>query len=117
MPDSTPSASCSSSCPRICVGGFWSVGYLQASVAVTKGGRQESCGTSLDRQVRSAPVTDINVFVCRSQRNARREAGLALIRQQVNAGKLKVSWMSEEEKAAYRLRGPLEARADRGGGL
>jgi hypothetical protein len=59
-------------------------------------------------------VTDVNVFVCRSPRNAEREAvGLALMRQQVKAGRLKVAWMSEEEKAAYRLREP--PRADRGG--
>jgi hypothetical protein len=58
-------------------------------------------------------VTDINVFVRRSRRSAEREAvGLALMRQQVNAGRRKVTWMSEEEKAAYRLREP----ADAGGG-
>jgi hypothetical protein len=60
-------------------------------------------------------VTDINVFVRRSRRSAEREAvGLALMRQRVNAGKLKVTWMSEEEKAAYRLREPPDAGADRG---
>jgi hypothetical protein len=37
------------------------------------------------------------------------------MRQQANAGKLKVTWMSEEEKAAYRLREPPDAGADRGG--
>jgi hypothetical protein len=59
-------------------------------------------------------VTDVNVFVCRSRRNAEREAvGLALMRQQVRAGRLNVAWMSEEEKAAYRLREP--PRVDRGG--
>jgi hypothetical protein len=61
-------------------------------------------------------VTDINVFVRRSRRSAEREAvGHALMRQQVNAGKLKLTWMSEEEKAAYRLREPPDAGADRGG--
>ena len=61
-------------------------------------------------------MTDVNVFVRRSRRNAEREAvGLALMRQQVNVGKLKVTWMSEEEKAAYRLREPPEVEADRGG--
>jgi hypothetical protein len=57
-------------------------------------------------------VIDINVFVRPSQRNAEREAvGLARIRQQVKAGKLKINWMSEEEKAAYRLREPPETGA------
>jgi hypothetical protein len=38
-------------------------------------------------------VIDINVFVRPSQRNAEREAvGLARIRQQVKAGKLKINW-------------------------
>jgi hypothetical protein len=61
-------------------------------------------------------VTDINVFVRRSRRSAEREAvGRALMRQQVNAGKLKVTWMSEEEKAAYRLQEPPDAGADRRG--
>ena len=61
-------------------------------------------------------MTDINVFVRRSRRSAEREAvGLALMRRQVNAGRLKVTWMSEEEKAAYRLREPPDAGADRGG--
>ena len=50
-------------------------------------------------------VTDINVFVRRSERHAEREAvGLALLSQRVKAGKLKVTWMCEEEKRAYRLR-------------
>ena len=58
----------------------------------------------------------MTVFVRRSQRSAERVAvGLALMRQQVNAGKLRAAWMSEEERAAYRLRGPPEARADREG--
>jgi hypothetical protein len=62
-------------------------------------------------------VPDINVFARRSRRSAQRVAvGLAVMRQQVNAGKLKVAWMSEEERAAYRLRGPSEAGTDRGGG-
>ena len=57
-------------------------------------------------------VTDINVFVGLSRRNAEREAvGLARMRQQVKAGKLKVAWMSEEEKAAYRLQEAPEAGA------
>jgi hypothetical protein len=56
-------------------------------------------------------VTDINGFVRLSQRNPQREAGLARIRQRVKAGKLKLAWMSEEEKAAYRLREPPETRA------
>jgi hypothetical protein len=57
-------------------------------------------------------VTDINVFVRLSRRNAEREAvGLARMRQQVKAGKLKVAWMSEEEKAAYRLQEAPEAGA------
>ena len=57
-------------------------------------------------------MTDVNVFVCCSRRNAEREAvGLALMRQQVKAGKLNVAWMSEEEKAAYRLREPPEVEA------
>ena len=61
-------------------------------------------------------MTDINVFVRRSRRSAEREAvGLALMRRQVNAGRLKVTWMSEEDKAAYRLREPPDAGADRGG--
>jgi len=59
-------------------------------------------------------VTDVNVFVCRSRRSVEREAvGFALMRQQVKAGRLKVAWMSEEEKAAYRLRKP--PRPNRGG--
>jgi hypothetical protein len=33
------------------------------------------------------------------------------MRQQVEAGKLEIRWMCEEEKAAYRLREPLESRA------
>ena len=58
----------------------------------------------------------MNLLVRRSQRSAERVAvGLALMRQQVNAGKLKVAWMSEEERAAYRLRSPSEARTDRSG--
>jgi hypothetical protein len=58
-------------------------------------------------------VTDINAFVHRSRHSAEREAvGLALVRQQVNAGRRKVTWMSEEEKAAYRLPEPV----DGGGG-
>jgi hypothetical protein len=58
----------------------------------------------------------MNVFVRRSQRSAERVAlGFALMRQQVNAGKLKVAWMSEEERAAYRLRSPSETRTDRSG--
>jgi hypothetical protein len=57
-------------------------------------------------------VTDINVFVRPSRRNAEREAvGLARMRQQVKAGKLKVAWMSEEEKAAYRLQEAPEGGA------
>jgi hypothetical protein len=61
-------------------------------------------------------VTDINVFVRRSRRGAEREAvRRALMREQVNAGKLKLTWMSEEEQAAYRLREPPDAGADRGG--
>jgi hypothetical protein len=57
-------------------------------------------------------VTDINVFVRLSRRNTAREAvGLARMRQQVKAGKLKVAWMSEEEKAAYRLQEAPEAGA------
>jgi phage baseplate assembly protein gpV len=52
-------------------------------------------------------VTDIDVFVCRSERNAERKAvGLALMRRRVKAGTLKVGWMCEEEKRAYRLREP-----------
>ena len=52
-------------------------------------------------------MTDINVFVRPSRRNAEREAvGLARMRKQVKAGKLEVAWMSEEEKAAYRLLEP-----------
>jgi hypothetical protein len=63
-------------------------------------------------------VTDINVFVCRSRRNAEHAAvGLARVWEQAKAGKLRVAWMSEEEKAAYRLRDLPEARAGRGGGL
>ena len=63
-------------------------------------------------------MTDIYAFVCRSQRNAEHAAlGLARLREQAKAGKLRVAWMSEEEKAAYRLRDPREARADRGGRL
>jgi len=63
-------------------------------------------------------VTDINVFVRRSEQDAEREAvGLALLRRQVNAGKPKVAWMCEEEKRAYRLRERAEVRADRGGGF
>jgi hypothetical protein len=62
-------------------------------------------------------VTDIDVFVRRSERNAEREAvGLALLRRQVKAGKLKVTWMCEQQKRAYRSREPAEVRADRGGG-
>ena len=58
-------------------------------------------------------MTDVNVFVCRSRHRAEREAlGLTLMRQQVAHGKLKAAWMSDEEKAAYRLREPQEARAD-----
>jgi hypothetical protein len=58
----------------------------------------------------------MNVFVRHSQRSAERVAvGLALMRQQVNAGKLKVAWMSEEERAADRLRSPSEARTERSG--
>ena len=57
-------------------------------------------------------MTDINVFVRPSRRNAEREAvGLARMRKQVKAGKLEVAWMSEEEKAAYRLREAPEAGA------
>jgi hypothetical protein len=58
-------------------------------------------------------VTDINGFVRLrlAQRNPQREAGLARMRQLVKAGKLKIAWMSEEEKAAYRLREPPETRA------
>jgi hypothetical protein len=37
-------------------------------------------------------------------RQAAREAWPRMMPQQVNAPKLKVTWMSEEEKAAYRLR-------------
>lgn len=59
-------------------------------------------------------MTDINVFVRPSQRKAQREAGLARMRQQVKAGKLEIHWMSEEEKAAYRLQEPLETRATLG---
>ncbi|MGB0097140.1 MAG: hypothetical protein WBP81_31940 [Solirubrobacteraceae bacterium] len=62
-------------------------------------------------------MTDINAFVRPSHRNAKREAGLALVRKQAKAGKLKISWMSEEEKAAYRLQEPPEARAERADGL
>jgi hypothetical protein len=63
-------------------------------------------------------VTDINVFVRRSEQDAEREAvGLALLRRHVKAGKLKVAWMCAEEKRAYRLREPTEVRADRGGGF
>jgi len=63
-------------------------------------------------------VTDINVFVRRSEQDAEREAvGLALLRRQVKAAKLKVTWMCEEEKRAYPLREPAEARADRGRGF
>ena len=61
-------------------------------------------------------MTDVNVFVCRSRCRAEREVlGMALMRQQVADGKLKAAWMSEEEKAAYRLREPQDARADLGG--
>ena len=63
-------------------------------------------------------MIDINVFVCRSRRNVERAAvGLARVREQARAGKLRVAWMSEEEKAAYRLRDQPEATADRGDGL
>jgi hypothetical protein len=61
-------------------------------------------------------VTDINAFVRPSHRNAKREAGLALMRKQAKAGKLKITWMSDEEKVAYRLREPPEARTERGDG-
>lgn len=62
-------------------------------------------------------MTDINVFVCRSRRNAEHAAiGLARVRRQVKAGKLRVAWMSDEEKVAYRLRDLPEAGAGRGGG-
>ena len=55
-------------------------------------------------------VSDINAFVRRSECNpARKAVGDALMRQQVKAGKLKVTWMCEEEKRAYRLREPPEA--------
>jgi len=57
-------------------------------------------------------VSDINAFVRRSESNPERKAvGLALMRRQVKAGKLKVSWMCEEEKRAYRLREPAEPSA------
>ena len=57
-------------------------------------------------------MTDINVFVRPSRRNAEREAvRLARMRKQVKAGKLEVAWMSEEEKAAYRLQEAPEAGA------
>ncbi|HYB30221.1 MAG TPA: hypothetical protein VEF89_26690 [Solirubrobacteraceae bacterium] len=49
-------------------------------------------------------MTDINVFVRRSEQDAEREAvGLALLPRQVKAGKLKVAWMCEQEKGAYRV--------------
>ena len=55
-------------------------------------------------------MTDINGFVRLSQRNPQRDAGLARVRQRINAERLKVAWMSEEEKAAYRLQEPPETR-------
>lgn len=55
-------------------------------------------------------MTDINGFVRLSQRNPQRDAGLARVRQRINAERLKVAWMSEEEKAAYRLQEAPETR-------
>ena len=96
------------------------VGILRcpkASVlAVAKRAARNLWHVSGSLEVGSAARDRHNVFVCRSRRSAEREAvGLALMRQQVNAGSLKVTWMSEEEKAAYRLREPADAGADRGG--
>jgi hypothetical protein len=53
-------------------------------------------------------MTDINGFVRLSQRNPQRDAGLARVRQRINAERLKVAWMSEEEKSAHRLQEPPE---------
>ena len=61
-------------------------------------------------------MSDIDEFVRRSQRNPQRVAvSLALMRRLANAGKLEVAWISEEERAADRLRGPSKATTDGGG--
>jgi hypothetical protein len=41
-------------------------------------------------------MTDINGFVRLSQRNPQRDAGLARVRQRINAERLKVAWMLDE---------------------
>ena len=67
-------------------------------------GREDRRRRNVVKKILSrGPVTDINAFVRPSQRKAQREAGLARLRQQVKAGQLEIHWMSEEEKAAYRL--------------